>query len=108
MEKRNENQYKGNQEHGKGYDAKNMMHTIRLLQQVKELFETDKLNVERSNREELLAIKRGERSYEELLQYAEQLMLEIDDACEKSTLQKAPDEEKVKQVLVEIRKQLYK
>lgn len=108
VEKRNESRYKGNQEHGKGYDAKNMMHTIRLLQQVKELFVTGKLSVERLNREELLTIKRGERSYEELLQYAEQLMLEIDNTCEESMLQEAPDEEKVKRILVETRKELYK
>lgn len=30
--KRNEQRYKGNQAHGQGYDAKNLMHTIRLLQ----------------------------------------------------------------------------
>ncbi len=108
VEKRNEQRYKGNQEHGKGYDAKNMMHTIRLLQQAKELFETGTLNVVRSNREELLSIKRGERSYESLVDYAETLMLEIDAASHASDLMLKPDAVKARKILIEIRTQLYK
>lgn len=108
VEKRNEHRYKGNQEHGKGYDAKNMMHTIRLLQSAKALFESGTLNVVCANREELLSIKRGERSYESLLDYAEALMLEIDAASKTSDLRAKPDAEKARKVLTEIREQLYK
>ncbi len=105
--KRNEQRYKGNQAHGQGYDAKNLMHTIRLLQQAKELFETGKLNVTRTNREELLSIKRGEKSYEELLVYAEQLMGEIEQASKHSQLPALPDEESAMKTLIEIREALY-
>lgn len=108
VEKRNESRYKGNQDHGKGYDAKNMMHTIRLLQQVNDLFKTGKLTVERKNREELLAIKRGERSYTELLHYAEELLLEIEEHSFVSSLQEFPDEQIVRQLLIGIREELYK
>lgn len=108
VDKRNEERYKGNQQHGKGYDAKNMMHTIRLLQVAKDLFETGKLHVERTNREELLAIKRGECSYEELLQYAEQLKAEIEQKVIKSDLQEVPNQQRIKEILVEIRTELYR
>lgn len=107
VEKRNDNRYRNNLEHGKGYDTKNMMHVIRLLQQAKELFDTGILRINRPNREELLMIKSGEKSYEELLGYAEQLMGEIEISCLVSPLQEKPDDEKVKQLLVELREKLY-
>lgn len=108
VEKRNEHRYKGNQEHGKGYDAKNMMHTIRLLQQAKELFETGTLNVVRANREELLSIKSGEHSYESLLVYAEGLMQEINHFAAESTMIEKPDEAEAGKILITIREQLYR
>lgn len=105
--KRNEKRYLNNLEHGKGYDAKNMMHVIRLLQQAKELFNTGNLRINRPNREELLAIKGGDKSYEELLNYAEQLMKEIEISYSTSSLQEKPNDEKVKKILVKIREKLY-
>ena len=59
VEKRNETRYQDNADHGKGYDAKNMMHTIRLLQVAEEILQEGKLHVKRGNRDELLSIKRG-------------------------------------------------
>jgi len=56
---RNEARFEGTMNHGQGYDAKNMMHTIRLLQQAKEILCKRELQVQRSNREELLGIKDG-------------------------------------------------
>lgn len=108
VEKRNEKRYKGNQEHGKGFDAKNMMHTIRLLQQAKELFESGRLNVVSKNREELLAIKRGDKDYDDLLIYAEGLMTEIGQLAATCAMIEQPDEEMARNVLVTIRSVLYK
>lgn len=108
VEKRNEKRYKGNQEHGKGFDAKNMMHTIRLLQQAKELFESGRLNVVSKNREELLAIKRGDKDYDDLLIYAEGLMTEIGQLAATCAMIEQPDEEMARNILVTIRSVLYK
>lgn len=107
VEKRNEQRYKGNQEHGKGFDAKNMMHTIRLLQQAKELFASGRLNVVSKNREELIAIKRGDKDYGDLLIYAEELMMEIGRLAATCAIIEHPDEEKARKVLITIREQLY-
>ena len=41
MEKRNEERYKTNQQHGKNYDSKNMMHTIRLLQSAEQILQQE-------------------------------------------------------------------
>lgn len=41
---RNEVRFEGTMSHGQGYDAKNMMHTIRLLQQAKEILSKKELH----------------------------------------------------------------
>jgi uncharacterized protein len=108
VDKRNDDRYQGNMEHGKGYDAKNMMHTIRLLQVAEEILREGQLNVRRPNREELLSIKSGNFQYEQLLEMAEQLMQKIETAYTLSKLQDAPDRDKVEKLLVEMRDELYR
>lgn len=107
VDKRNDQRYSGNMAHGKNYDAKNMMHTIRLLQVALEIVDEGKLNIYRPNREELLAIKNGNFSYEELLAKADDLMQQIEDAALISPLPAEPDKTKAERTLVEIREALY-
>ncbi len=107
VEKRNEERYQGNQAHGKDYDAKNMMHTIRLLQVAEEILREGKLNVKRKNRDELLSIKQGAFDYEALLLKADELMLRINAAEAQCSLQGGPDQAKTEAVLVAMRRQLY-
>jgi len=108
IEKRNEERYNTNQEHGKNYDSKNMMHTIRLLQTAEQILSKGTLNIKVSNREELLAIKAGKMEYDDLLLMANNLIGSIEKQYETSILPETPDQEKVTKVLVEIREQLYK
>lgn len=107
VEKRNEDRYLGNIEHGKGYDAKNMMHTIRLLQVAEEILRDGKLNVKRPNRENLLSIKAGDFQYDDLLKMAHKHMEGIEAAYLTSKLPEAPDKDKIESVLVEMRNELY-
>ena len=107
VDKRNEARYQNNQEHGKNYDSKNMMHTFRLLDMAKEILETGKINVQRPNREELLAIRRGEWAYEDLMKKATEKMEEIEAAYRISPLPEEPDTVRVKTLLVEMREELY-
>ncbi len=107
VEKRNETRYQDNSDHGKGYDAKNMMHTIRLLQVAEEILREGKINVKRANREELLSIKRGEFQYDDLLVMADSLMLKIETAYEKSPLPAMPDKDRIENILVQMREELY-
>ncbi|MCC7030057.1 MAG: nucleotidyltransferase domain-containing protein [Chitinophagaceae bacterium] len=106
--KRNENRFQLNEDHGKNYDAKNMMHTIRLLQVAEEILRDGKLTVRRSNREELLSIKRGEWDYEVLLTMADKLTQRINDHYEACELQLFPDAEKAIATVVKMRQELYK
>lgn len=107
VEKRNEHRYSGNQKHGKDYDAKNMMHTIRLLQVAEEIFRDGKLNVRRSNREQLLNIKSGHWEYDELLLKADKIMGNIETYYAKSALQKEVNMEYVASILIGMRNELY-
>lgn len=108
VEERNDNRYQTNLNHGKNYDSKNMMHTIRLLQVAEEILRDGKLNVKRSNREQLLDIKLGNMDYDDLLAMADKLMESIESHCLTSTLRDAPDKVLAERVLVEIREELYK
>lgn len=107
IEKRNDERYNTNQQHGKNYDSKNMMHTIRLLQTAEQILSTGTLNIRVSNREELLAIKAGEMEYDALLEMADGLIASIEKHYETSDLQERPDEVKGIQTLIEIREELY-
>ncbi|RYZ39630.1 MAG: nucleotidyltransferase, partial [Sphingobacteriales bacterium] len=106
--KRNEQRYLGNQLHGKDYDAKNMMPTIRLLQVAKEIAEEGRLNVVRSNRDELLAIKTGHYEYDELLTMADGLMNGITESYANSDLQALPAYSEATAALVQMRNILYR
>ena len=107
VENRNENRYHNTMQHGKNYDAKNMMHTIRLLQVAEEIFTTGQLNVRRLNREELLSIKAGNAEYDDLLQQANDLMERIQLAYESCSLPETPDKKAIERLLVEMRTELY-
>jgi len=104
---RNDDRYANTVEHGKNYDAKNMMHTFRLLKMALEILRDGKVNVRRNDREELLAIKRGEREYEDLLKESNQMITDIELANENSNLPETPDETLIEQLLFEIRNKWY-
>ncbi|MFC3356466.1 DNA polymerase beta superfamily protein [Sphingobacterium zeae] len=104
---RNEARFEGTMTHGHGYDAKNMMHTIRLLQQAKEIFSKSELQIQRPNREELLRIKEGAHSYDDLFVWSQKLFQEVQELCLRSSLPVVPDQIKLRQQLVDMRKGLY-
>lgn len=107
VEKRNEARYQNNLSHNKNYDAKNMMHTFRLLLMAREIGETRAINVERTDREFLLSIKDGEFEYDELVSKAEKLKDELSGIYEKSDLQEKPILAKVNGLLTSIRDKFY-
>ncbi|MBO2007634.1 nucleotidyltransferase domain-containing protein [Siccationidurans soli] len=105
--KRNVERYENTVQHGKNYDAKNMLHVFRLLQMAQEIAEKGELQVRRPNREFLLQIRRGEFDYEELVTEAEQLVTTVEAAFTVSALPEAPDKQLAEQVLIQIRRAFY-
>lgn len=76
--KRNPERYETTLAHGQGYDAKNMMHCIRLLFTARDIAMTHRVVVSRKNeRDFLLNIKQGGWSYDDALSYAEKLVSEV-------------------------------
>jgi len=104
---RNDERYQNTIAHGKNYDAKNMMHTMRLLDMAEEILKDGKLLIRRPNREELLAIRRGDWEYDELIAQAEAKLAQIEACYKDSPLPKRPDKALIERLLVETRKGFY-
>ncbi|MET0638138.1 MAG: nucleotidyltransferase domain-containing protein [Chitinophagaceae bacterium] len=107
VEKRNEDRFHTNMSHGKDYDAKNMMHTIRLLQSALKILESSTLDIVCSNRDELLSIKAGDVDYQQLVDLSDHLLARIDSAAESSSLPDEPDKVHCEEILVKMRNELY-
>jgi hypothetical protein len=105
--KRNTERYENTVQHGKNYDAKNMLHVFRLLQMAEEIAATGALNVRRPNREFLLQIRRGEFEYDELVTEAEKLVERVEAAFAESSLRETPDKYQAEQLLRQVRKAFY-
>ena len=104
---RNEARYAGTLAHGGGYDTKNLMHTFRLIRMAGEIAQTGVPQVRRSDREELLAIKAGRFTYEDLLDKAETELSRIDALFEASNLRELPDVGYLEEFAVQVRTTLY-
>ncbi|WP_460677099.1 nucleotidyltransferase domain-containing protein [Hymenobacter coalescens] len=107
VQKRNAERYQNTVQHGKNYDAKNMLHVFRLLQMAEEIAREGRLQVRRPNRDFLLQIRRGEFEYGQLVAQAEELVARVDAAFAASALPAEPDRAAVEQLLIETRQRFY-
>jgi hypothetical protein len=107
VDKRNDARYENTIEHGKNYDAKNMMHTFRLLNMAEEIAKEGKINVRRNDREFLLNIRSGTFNYDDLVKLANEKVEKINELYEKSDLPESPDVNKANDLLVEMREKIY-
>ncbi|MGI4743807.1 MAG: DNA polymerase beta superfamily protein [Janthinobacterium lividum] len=107
VEKRNQERYANTVQHGKNYDAKNMLHVFRLLQMAEEIALTSTIQVRRPNREFLLQIRRGEFEYADLVAEAEQLVARVEAAFATTALPAAPDKAAAEATLRRVRRAFY-
>jgi predicted nucleotidyltransferase len=103
VEKRNPVRYNDNAQHGKGYDGKNLMHCLRMLDMAIEVAQGKGINLVRPNREWLLSVRRGEASYEEIIGLIEQKKVQMDEAFERSELPTHVNPKFVHNLLIEMR-----
>ncbi|MBX2873398.1 MAG: nucleotidyltransferase domain-containing protein [Saprospiraceae bacterium] len=109
VKKRNESRYQNTLSHGKRYDAKNMMHTFRLLHMAEEIASTGDFSVRRTkDRDFLWEVRQGIFDYNELVDRATEKMQEIEWLFDRSDLPEAPDEAVLENLLVELRLSFYK
>lgn len=106
-EKRNEQRYQSTLSHGKSYDAKNMMHTFRLLSMAEEIALCQQVIVKRNDREFLLNVRNGNFEFDELMQLVEEKMDRIKELYKKADLPDQPNVAKAEDILVQIRDKYY-
>ena len=100
--KKNRNEKRSELEEQFGYDTKHAMHLVRLLRMGEEILTDGVVNVARPDAEELLDIRNGAWTYEEIVQYAEHTDHNIREVLYKtSSLPKAPDLQLAGKVLME-------
>ena len=85
-----------------GYDTKHAAHLVRLMRMGKEILSTGDVKVFRPDREELLAIRNGAWSYEQIEEYAQNMEQEIIALYESSELSKEPNRRYLNSLCVEI------
>jgi predicted nucleotidyltransferase len=69
-----------------GYDTKHAMHLVRLLRMGAEALSTGIINVRRADATELLAIRAGKWTYDELIEYAEHMHNNINELLKTTAL----------------------
>jgi predicted nucleotidyltransferase len=85
-----------------GYDCKHASHLVRLLRMCREILVDHRVIVKRPDREELLFVRNGGWSYDQLIEWAEKQEKELSEIYEASTLRKEPDREYLDRLCVEI------
>lgn len=86
-----------------GYDTKHAYHLVRLIRMCREILITGKVLVKRPDREELLAIRNGAWSYEQLIEFAEREDKALSELYLSTTvLPKSPDKEKLDKLCIEL------
>lgn len=100
--KRNRNEKRSVLEEQFGYDTKHAMHLVRLLRMGYEAVTEGVLYVRRPDAVELLEIRNGKLTYEEILAYAEEMDLKVKGAVDTSPLPAKPDVRLAAEVVLEI------
>jgi uncharacterized protein len=72
-----------------------------------EILRDGEVIVRRPNREELLAVRRGEYLYEDLILRAEEKIAYINELYERCTLPELPDLGKIEDLILEVRERFY-
>lgn len=101
--KNNRNKVRSQLEEQFGYDSKHASHLVRLLRMGEEILTTGQVHVKRPDATELLEIRNGKWSYDELIRYAEAKDKKIREQLYNSTpLPKKPDIKFAAELLMEI------
>jgi hypothetical protein len=103
VNKRNPHRYNYNAKHGKGYDGKNLMHCVRMLETAIDAANTGEILLRRPNREFLLGIRRGEVDYDEIIELIKVREAEMNEAFDRSDLPDDVDTEMAHNLILEIR-----
>jgi predicted nucleotidyltransferase len=108
LEQRNESRWVDVKSHGQKIDGKNMLHCKRLMEMAKEIAKGEGIIVRRPNAKDLIAIRKGEVDLQTLIDSVEKEIIEVDKLFDNSELPDSIDIEFINNLIVKIRKQIYK
>lgn len=102
--KANRNPARAELEAANGYDTKHAMHLVRLLRMGKQILTEGQLSVRRDDADELLAIRNGKWTYDELMEYVTPLHEELETIYKNKTyvVPERVDREKLSDFCVEL------
>lgn len=107
VSKRNNDRYASTISHGKNYDAKNVMHTFRLLEIAENIAKEGRIIVRPKNKDLYLNIRAGKFNYEDLVKKAQTRIECINNLFDTSDLPDIPDKEKIEKLLIQLRMEFY-
>jgi len=108
LENRNENRWVEIKGHGQSIDGKNMMHFMRLVIIGREIAEGKGIQIRRPDAKELLKIRKGEVSLQELFDTSDAILSDMKKLFQNSDLPDEVTELFLHKLLVSIRKKFYK
>jgi predicted nucleotidyltransferase len=100
--KKNRNETRSELEQQFGYDTKHAMHLVRLLRMGYEALTDGVINVKRKDAAELLTIRNGAWTYEEILGYSQEMDAKILELMKKSTLPKDVNKDEMARLLMDV------
>lgn len=101
--KKHRNEKRSELEEQHGYDTKHAAHLVRLLRMGTEILEEGEVRVWRPDAQDLLDIRAGKWKYDDIVEYAEQLDVNIRENLYKtSQLRHSPDYNKAAKLLMEV------
>jgi len=84
-----------------GYDTKFMYHVVRLMSQAEQILTEGDLDLqEKSRRDHMKAVRRGDLSIKDITDWFQAKEIQLLDIYNKSTLRDRPDEESIKSLLI--------
>lgn len=98
--KKNRNEARAVLEEKYNYDTKHAMHLVRLLRMGVEILSEGQVLVERPDAEELMDIRNGKWTYDEVTEYATMMDAKMGEMYEKSSLPRAVDRDVVAKIYV--------
>ena len=107
VSKRNRDRYEQTVRHGGQYDAKNLMHTFRLLKMAADIAREGTIHVRRPDRDALLAIREGRFKYEELVERAGDLLRSVDALFEMAVLPPPMEQSIASRIVADLREAFY-
>ena len=108
LDQRNESRWVDVKSHGQKIDGKNMLHCKRLMEMAKEIAKGEGIIVRRPNAKDLIAIRKGEVDLQTLIDSVEKEIIEVDKLFDNSGLPDSINNEFINNLIVKIRKQIYK